>query len=414
MIEAPPTPPDSAASPRRRLLFINRSYWPDVEATGQLLTELCERLAHRFDVTVMCGWPMHSMSADDMANARDRERAGVRIRRIWHTRFNKRSFWGRICNMLTFAVSASLAAMFGRRPDTVIVETDPPLLCLLGRVLQWARRTRLVCYLQDIYPDVAVALDKLRDGWLVRLLDRLFYGVYRRADAVVVLSRDMRQHLEAKGIDPAKLHCIPNWMDVSAVVPVKVDNPLRKLQGWQDRFVVMYSGNLGMSQPWGMLLEAMASLQSETQIQFALIGGGAAETFLREQIAQRRLANVAMLPYQPKSELSISLSAADVHLVFLDRRIAHCLMPSKIYGVLASGTAALVVAPPHSELAELVISGDAGTHVAEESAAALAAAIRQIAQQPDRVRHWGLQARILAEREFDIQRAVDQFLTVLA
>lgn len=414
MSGAEPAELTTPAGPRRRLLFVNRSYWPDVEATGQLLAELCEQLATLADVTVICGWPLHELSAAEKQAARQRAHRGVRIRRVWHTRFNKRSFWGRVCNMLSFAVSASLAALCGRRPDVIVVETDPPFLCLLGRAMQRLRRTQLVCYLQDIYPDVAVALGKLRKGWLVRCLDRLFYGVYRRAEAVVVLSRDMQEHLSHKGVAPERLHCIPNWIDVREVHPVKTANALRRRQGWDDKFVVMYSGNLGMSQPWQMLLDSIGLLRDEPALKFALIGGGAAETMLRQALRQQGLAEVEMLPYQPKAELATSLSAADVHLVFLDQRIAHCLMPSKIYGVLASGTAALVVAPSTSELAQLVIAGEAGVAVAEESASALADAIRRMASDRQQVRRWGENARQLAERECDLRRAVAQFRGVLS
>jgi glycosyltransferase involved in cell wall biosynthesis len=394
---------------RKKLLFINRSYWPDIEATGQLLTELCERLATDYDVTVICGHPVQShvtVSANDGAA---RQRQGVTIRRVWHTRFNKASFVGRVMNMVTFLLSATWCAFTTRRPEIVIVETDPPILCLLGRAVQVVRGVKLVCYLQDIYPDVAVALGKLRDGWLTRLLDRWFYGIYRRAEQVVVLSQDMQQHLIHKQVSPERIRCIPNWIDTQAVYPVKQQNAFRQQHGWDHKFVVMYSGNLGMSQPWDQLLGAMDLLQDTPSVQFVLIGGGAAENYLREEIQRRRLTGVTLLNYQPKSELATSLSAADVHLVFLDHRITHCLMPSKIYGVLASGTMSIVVADATSELAQMVAQAQAGIVVSEESSQSLATAIRQIASLPETVRAAGSNARKLAEREFDLTASYRKF-----
>ncbi len=150
----------------KHILFINRSYWPDVEATGQLLTELAEGLAEHFSVTVMCGQPVQNPDHASFKVSGSEFRNGVRIVRVRHTTFNKANFFGRLANMVTFLLFASLRAMTLWRIDVVVVETDPPLLCLLGRALQLFRRSKLVCYLQDIYPDVAVALGKLSDGWL--------------------------------------------------------------------------------------------------------------------------------------------------------------------------------------------------------------------------------------------------------
>ncbi len=394
---------------RKKLLFINRSYWPDVEATGQLLTELCERLADEHDVTVICGHPVQTQVAAAQGDRVIRDRHGVSILRVWHTRFNKASFVGRVINMVTFLLSATWCAFTTRRPDVVIVETDPPILCLLGRAVQVIRGARLICYLQDIYPDVAVALGKLRDGWLTRLLDSWFYGIYRRAQYVVVLSQDMQQHLIRKQIPAEKIRCIPNWIDTAAVYPIKHENALRMKRGWQEKFVVMYSGNLGMSQPWTQLLGAMELLRDEPRLQFVLIGGGAAANWLGDEIQRRKLTQVEMLEYQPKSELATSLSAADLHLVFLDQRITHCLMPSKIYGVLASGTMSLVVAAASSELARMVEHAQAGQVVSEESAEPLAAAIRSLLEQPELVIQAGQNARRLAEREFDLSASYQKF-----
>src|SRR5262245_15328850 len=125
----------NARADRPRLLFINRSYWPNVEATGQLLTELCEDLAADFDVTVICGGARQVVENVPPGAEQLRERRGVRIRRVRHTQFNKASFVGRLANMLTFQIAATLSALFAQRFDLVVVETDPPFLCLLGHLL---------------------------------------------------------------------------------------------------------------------------------------------------------------------------------------------------------------------------------------------------------------------------------------
>lgn len=383
----------SQAKQRVRVLFVNRSYWPDVEATGQYLTELCEDLAEEFDVHVVCGRPMRTLDADAPTGYGTSVHRGVTIHRLRHTQFNKASFLGRLTNMVTFQTAALWRTWRVPRPDVTVVETDPPLLCLLGRMVQRVRGGRLVCYLQDIYPDVAVALGKLRPGRLTRTLRRLFFAAYRRADAVVVLSRDMRELILAGGVAADRVRVIRNWADTEEIHPVKRNNAFRDRHGLDGKFVVMYSGNMGMSQRLEQVLDAAAGLGDREDIVLAFIGDGAERRRLERLAADKRLTNVRFYDYQPKSELADSLSAADVHLVILRPEIKQLLMPSKLYGVMSSGTPAIVLADVDCELAETVTSNDAGVVVPSTATAELSAAIREYADSPKRIERQGRRAR---------------------
>ena len=394
----------------KHIVFINRSYWPDVEATGQLLTELAEDLAANFRVSVICGQPVANPEQAVFRRSGREIRNGVEIRRVRHSRFRKSSFLGRLTNMVTFLLAASWRAITLPRVDVVVVETDPPLLCLLGRFLQGVRRTRLICYLQDIYPDVAVALGKLSPGLLARGSGWLFYSVYRRADRVVVLSRDMQNHLQQRGVARERITCIANWVDTDRIVPVPPPNAFRRAQGFRDdQFVVMYSGNLGLSQRLEQLIDAADLLRDRPEFQFVLIGGGANREPLEQRARTRAVPHVRFLDYQPKSRLAESLSAADLHIVFLDPRITHCLMPSKIYGILAAGVPVLLLGAADSELAELVTHHRLGRVVSGDDAAAIAAAVCEMASDQEFRQSAGARARALAVERFDRRVAVAAF-----
>ncbi|MCC6493815.1 MAG: glycosyltransferase family 4 protein [Pirellulales bacterium] len=382
---------------RPRILFVNRSYWPDVEATGQLLTELCEDLAGDFDVHVLCGQPQKAAVGIELARGSSGNRNGVTIHRVRHTRFDKASFFGRLANMLTFQAACCGKAFSVPRPDVVVTETDPPLLCLLGGLLQRLRRARLVCYLQDIYPDVAVALGKMKPGLITRGLRRAFFAVYRTSDAVIVLSEDMRRLIADGGVPAARLHVLRNWVDTAAIYPVKQDNGFRFEHGLADKFVVMYSGNLGLSQRLEQVLEAAEQLRQRDDMVFALVGDGADRRRLERLAAEKDLRNVRFFDYQAKLRLAESLSAADVHLVALRPEVKQLLMPSKLYGVLASGTPAIVLAEADCELARTVVEHDLGCVVASEDPAALAAAISAACKSRAALARQGAGARAFAE-----------------
>jgi glycosyltransferase involved in cell wall biosynthesis len=300
------------------LVFLNRCYWPDVEATGQLLTELCSDLARRHQVTVIAGQPNFVDVAGRLLIERE-VHDGVNIIRVRNSRFSKKSLAGRILGLSGYLLLAAWSAFAQRRPDVIVTETDPPVLGALGALLKAWHRCGLVYYLQDLYPEVGLTLGKLRPGplaWFLRWATQ--FGL-RHADRVVVLGEDMRQRVLERGIPAEKIVIIPNWVDVSIVRPLGGDNRLRKEWGLDGRFVVMYSGNLGLSQNLEQILLAARGLRDQDErcgagppVQFLFVGEGAAKARLQALAAEWSLDNVSFRPYQPKEALSESLGVADV------------------------------------------------------------------------------------------------------
>lgn len=399
---------------RPRILFLNRSYWPDAEATGQLLTELCEDISPSFAITVVAGQPNQNPAGHAYRSFGAEMHNDVEVRRVPHTRFSKNSFLGRITNMVTYLVMSGWSTLFLRRPAVVVVETDPPILCILGAFLRWWYDCKLVVYLQDIYPDVAVALGKLPDAAWTRLLRGIFLATYRRADRIVVLSDDMRDLLLEGGLDPARVVRIPNWADTAKVYPVKENNPFRECQGLDGKFVVMYSGNMGLSQRLENLLEAARELQSHREVIFLLVGDGASRAGLEKRAADLELDNVRFLGYQPKESLHESLSSPDLHVVVLDPKISRCLMPSKVYGVMSSGTAVLVAAPEKSELSQMTRRERIGFVVSFDDPRSWTERIRWCVEHPEELAEMGRRARELAVRDYDRRVATGQFGELLA
>ncbi|MFG0333543.1 MAG: glycosyltransferase family 4 protein, partial [Maioricimonas sp. JB049] len=382
-----------------RVLFMNRSYWPDTEATGQLLTELCEGLVGEFDVEVLAGQPNTPQSGFRSIHCGAEVKNGVRVDRVMHTRFPKSSMIGRSFNLLSFTASAFNAIVFRLRPDVVVTETDPFLLPLLGAVLKWRTGCRFVAYLQDLYPDVAVAVGAVREGMLTRMLRRLLVRACRTADVVVVPGEDMRQRCIRNGIEPARIRVLENWADCDLIHPVGPHNPFREEHDLSDRFVVMYSGNLGMAHLLTPLIEAAAHLRDDARFMLLFVGEGSRKPFLMQRVRELQLKNVRFLPYQRREDLRLSLSAADVHVVSMLPEACGCVMPSKVYGILASGSPLLGLCPADSEVSRLVSEHDVGV-VCDSSVTAgldrrIAEAIRGMADDPERTMRQGQRARQL-------------------
>src|SRR5712691_10258966 len=262
-----------------KVCFFNRSYWPDQAATGQLLTELAEDLAsrHGCEVTVVAGRALHAAGDEPRRLVPvDREtRHGVTILRANGTRFRPRRFAGRAANYLTYFGSASLAGFNVGRPDIVVSLTDPPIVGLAARWTARRAGARFVFLCEDIFPEVAALIEDFQNQTVDRALDRVNRYLLRDADAVVALGERMRRRLvEEKGSDPLRVHVIHNWADCDAIVPGPKDNAFARAHGLVDRFVLMHSGNVGLSQNLDVLIEAADRLRSKERLTIAIVGDG--------------------------------------------------------------------------------------------------------------------------------------------
>ncbi len=392
-----------------RLLFLNRSFWPDPEATGQLLTELCVDLSGQHEVSVVAGPSYHVAPAQ--RGLWQREAFGaVQILRTGGTRLPKDRLVARLLNLGSYYVLAAVGALRLAPPDVVVAETDPPLLGALAAVLKAHWRCRFIYYCQDIYPDVAEVTGVLRNRVLLSLLARANRYAYRRADVIVVLGEDMRRRLLHKGVAAEKIAVLPNWVDCDAIRPL-ASNPFRAQFG--DKFVVMYSGNLGLSQQLETVLDAAQRLHDDARVLFVFIGEGARKAWLEERVQRAGSQNVRFLPYHPKAQLAESLGAADLHLVPLQAGLAGCLVPSKVYGILAAGRPFVAMMDAGAEAAALARASRVGFVSPPGNADGLVAAIRQGLANPVELHAMGARARALAEQRFHRPLLTRQFAAVV-
>ena len=348
------------------LVILNRSYWPDMEATGQLLTDLCRDLSRRFDVHVICGQPNRYHAEQQFVQSGIEKHLGVTIHRLSHTRFNKRFPAGRLVNLLSFSWAVERYLKQARlQPDVVVSQTDPFFLPLVGKRYAQRVQAKHCVSLQDLYPDVAQAVGKCRIPGVAGLLRSKLRAVYEAADRLFVVGGCMRERLAAKpwGIARSRLHVIPNWADCAAIRPIDhADNPFRQSIAANDQFVVMHSGNMGLTQQLDRLVRAACDINWPDDAKLILIGSGAAKSKLRTLINQcgAPLGRIELMDYQPREMLAESLSAADLHVASMHPNIAGCLSPSKLYGILAAGRPLLAIGPRETELQRTIGDNDLG------------------------------------------------------
>jgi putative colanic acid biosynthesis glycosyltransferase WcaI len=356
---------------RPRLLVLNQYYWPGVEATAYLLHDLCRQLASEFDVSVVTG-----MVGDADAHRGRRMQDGVEILRVGSTSFDRRRLGLRALNYLTYVALALREGLGAERPDLVLCMTDPPVIADVALAVAKRFRVPLVVISQDVFPEIAVELRRLENPALVAALRMMIRFYLKRADRVVAIGETMRERLEAKGAPHERIRVIPNWVDTDAIHPSPRANDWSREQALEDRFVVMHSGNVGHAQNLDSLVRSATFLRDLDDVVIAIIGYGARQTELARLARILDVGSVRFLPYQPRELLSLSLSAADVHVVGLARGLSGYVVPSRLYGILAAGRPVIVAAESSSETAKLVERVGCGIVVPPGKPLVLAAAIR--------------------------------------
>jgi len=353
-----------------RLIFLNRFYWPEEPATAQLLTDLAEAFAREgHDVTVVTSHPGHAGLPHRQVHH------GVTIRRVRSTRLGG---LGKVLDFATFQLAAlGRLLLLARRDDRVVVLTDPPLLGIGGWLTARLCGARVHHWVQDIYPEIAVALTG--HTWLA-LTAPLRNLAWRRADGCVTLGTDMAATVAAAGVDPRRIAIVPNWAPAGLEPqPASAADELRRAWGLEGKFVVAYSGNLGRVHDLWPVLDAAAELRGDPGIAFVFIGNGPQRAALEAGASQRGLTNVQFHPPQRRSRLNAALALGDVHLVTLLPGCERLVFPSKLYGVAAVGRPVVVIAPRDCELARLVESAGLGRAFDRADPVALAAGLRALA-----------------------------------
>jgi len=407
----------SGADGRLRVVILNQYYEPDVASTGHLLHELASELAASgFEVQVLTSRPSYG-PPETWVECPMRDRLdGVDVRRLWTTRFSKDNLLGRAVNYVTFMGQLFLRVLVTSRGDTVyLYTTNPPFLSVIGAAVSLVRRHAYVHLLHDAYPQMAVWVGTIRRRGLA---ERVWHGVnrlcYRRCERAIVLCQKAKSLVsESYGVDREKIHVIPNWADGAVLKPIpKRESAFAREHGLQDKFVVMYSGNLGLYYEFETVLDASERLDPASY-RLVLIGAGGKRAWIAEQIERRGMRNTLLLPYQPFEKLNESLNAADASLVTIAEGIEGISFPSKLYTSLAVGRPVLALSEPDSELRALVEEHGVGLWCELGDADGMEANIRALMTDREAAGEMGIRARRLFETLFTKQACSGKYAEVL-
>ncbi|HET6833176.1 MAG TPA: glycosyltransferase family 4 protein [Acidimicrobiales bacterium] len=397
-----------------RVLVVCPHFAPDTAPTGEVMTRIADELVdrgHELHVVTSLPWYLdHRVEAGWTGRAVRHEVRGARcITRVHPFPTNKRNIPARALGFAGFTGLAAVMALKGWRhhpPDVVLAMSPPLSLGAAGWLAARRWRVPFVFNIQDVFPDVAVELGAITNRSVIRFASWLERWTYRRADAVTVLSDDLRDNLVGKirGSVPdpyGRVRVIPNFVDTARIAPAdRTGTPgggdYRRGHGLGDRQVVMYAGNVGFSQSLDLLVGAARALADRSDVVFVINGGGSARPDLERQAVG--LGNVRFVDFQPRERLADVLAAGDIHVVPLRRGLARSSVPSKAYSILAAGRPVVASVDEGTEVARVVEKAGAGLAVPPDDPEAFEAALTALLDDPGRARVMGAAGRAFVER----------------
>ena len=364
------------------VLLISTYFRPDVASTGMLVAYLAEDLAklgHK--VTVVTSFP-HYDTNYIAKGYRQRlfkyEKIDpINVCRVYtYVPQNRGRLIERMLNYASFNIFSTLVGTWIGKLYDVILTVSPPLTNgLSASLISHVHHIPFIYNVQDIYPDIAIRMGVLTNQRIIELFRRIEQYIYRQAAALTVISEGFRRNLLAKGVPPDKIKVIPNFVDTEYIHPLPRYNKFSRKYGLDDKFVVLFAGNIGLSQGLETVIEAASKLKHHKDVLFLIVGDGASKPHLIAYTEKLSLQNVRFIPFQPHKIVPEMYASADVCLVPLRKGFTTESVPSKVFTIAAAGRPLIASVDRGSDTYHFVQQSKCGLWVEPENVEALVEAI---------------------------------------
>jgi glycosyltransferase involved in cell wall biosynthesis len=404
-----------------RITFINQFYTPDIAPTGRLTADAAEHftdLGH--EVTVIASRGGYVEQSEALGSGRQ---GNLRICRIWTPRLGKGSTLKRCIDYLVFYVMTFLRMLTMHRQDVVIALTTPPYIAWAGaahKILH--RKCELILWNMDCYPEVAERAGAIQTGGLLaRSMYWLNRRLFNRLDHLICLDHamaDLLSHYHSKrdaAGRPLPVTVIPNWERSTDYPPDAAVQRWRGIEGLSldDRFVVLYTGNMGFGHGFDTVLDAAEQLKNEP-VTFLFIGGGKRQAEVADQADARGLSHVITRPYLPWEEVPQAMSAASCALITLRDDMLGVMSPSKVHANLAAGLPILYVGPIGSNVDEAITRFDCGASLRHDQPDKITHFIRDLMKNPEKHQALRVKARAAFDAAYNDQPTLRRFESLLS
>lgn len=355
---------------KKKLLLYANYFYPELASTSQILTELCLELQEDFDITVICSVPCYTGEIKDEYKTQKyyyENLKNIKVIRVRVKDFDKKDKKSRIMHILSYFLNSLTATFKVGRQDIVYTISQPPILGgILGNLGRILTKGKLVYNIQDFNPEQIMAVNYSKNPLILKLSMLIDKHTCKKASLIITVGNDMQETL-IKRFDNKNVPnnaVINNWIAEEEVYPLSKNDlrvkEFREKYGLTDKFVIMYSGNIGLYYDLENLVRLFVKYKDYKNIVFAFVGEGSIKDKLLDIAKENKATNVVFIPYQEKKDLIVSLNAADIHLVSNSKGIKGISVPSKIYGCLATNIPILGILEEGSEACNIIKDSNCG------------------------------------------------------
>lgn len=404
---------------KKKILVYAHYYYPDVASTGQILKELCEGLKDKFEVTVICVVPSYSGKIEQEYRTRRIFKEiinEINIIRVRVPEFDKKNKKSRIKNLMAYFINAIIATKGLEKFDYIYSISQPPILGgLLGVIGKKLKGGKFIYNIQDFNPEQTMAVGYAKNKIVLKLAMALDKFNCKHSDEVIVVGRDMQETLgkRFKGKNIPQNVFINNWIDEKNIYPIECDNEkivnFKKKYNIEDKFIIMYSGNIGLYYDLENLIKVIEKFKDRDEIIFAFVGDGTIKNDIEKFVKQHNMKNVRFIPYQRKEDLVYSLNVADVHWVVNAKGIKGVSVPSKLYGVMAVGKYVLGVLDEGSEARKIVEEAKCGICIEPGDYKKVYEKINEIIEIKEKINDIGLSGRKYLEENLTKKISINKY-----
>jgi colanic acid biosynthesis glycosyl transferase WcaI len=400
-----------------RIMIFGGHYEPDLGPSAPLFTMLCEnlvRLGHQVTmITMVPHYPSGHVPSEFRGKwLRKSVENGVEVIRVGLPSVDRAKLPQRLLQFICYQAGATLAGL-GKQYDVVLASSSSLNVWLPFVSMVALRRKPAIYSIYDVYPNVGITLGIFRHKPVIALVESMERFCLNHAAKVRIISDSFRPELHTLGVPDEKLVLVYDWVDTDLIHPLPRNNDFTHEHELTGKFVILYAGNLGMSQGLEHVILAANKLREHRDIIFVFVGDGTNREQLIAQANKLQLPNVKFIPFQPRKRLAEVLASADVSLVSLKRGIGKESLPSKTYSILASGRPVVVCVDEDSETRKLIMRAEAGLCVPPENASELVKAI-QVLKKDNKLRErMGLNGRNWAENHHSPQSGARQIEKIM-
>ena len=397
---------------KKNILVINQYYEPDVASSGQLLAELCEGIVESGNkVTVVVAQPSYESNSEDaypfeLLNGVNvhripmngtKGRANIVFRVLGYVRF------------LIFSIIKSLQLSKTEDFNVVMTLSNPPIIGIVGVYLSKKMKIPYVSVLYDIHPDIVEAMKWISlPKFLFKMWNDMTSWIISNSDRTVVLGNGMKQNLiNTKNADPNKVDIIPIWARPEFHPRDTNKTKVKDQFGIKnDHLLILFAGNIGIMQPVAPVIKAAVNLKN-MPVTFLFLGGGVGMKSLADTIAQKKLTNVMILPYQPMDDFINLLSTSDACLVTLADGMEKLSVPSRAMTFMSAGKPIIAMMNDESDIAILIRDGSCG--LVSDNFEGLVENIEFIVENPTQLLRMGKNARKKYEKDYSKSKVISEF-----